>query len=88
MIYNWCDGEGASAVDGRDAVLLQRAGTPAVDAAHAAVFTIESKNCKWRLGQLRGMALVFLIALIEQGNVIVQRTGIEGFVGGYFDANS
>ena len=44
MIYNRCDGEGAGAVDGRDAVLLQRTGAPTVDAAHAALLSVEGKD--------------------------------------------
>ena len=42
--YNRGDGEGAGAVDGGDAVLLQRTGAPAVDATHAAVLTVKGEN--------------------------------------------
>ena len=38
------DGEGAGAVDGGETVLLQRAGAPAVDAAHAAVFSVDGEH--------------------------------------------
>ena len=40
----WDDGEGAGAVDGGEAVLLEWAGAPAVDAAHAAVLAVESEH--------------------------------------------
>ena len=38
------NGEGAGAVDGWKAVLLQRTGTPTVDAAHAAVLAVEGED--------------------------------------------
>ena len=39
-----CQGEGTGAVDGREAVLFQRAGAPTVDAAHAAVFSVKGED--------------------------------------------
>ena len=42
--FNWGDGEGAGAVNGWQAVLLQRTGAPAVDAAHAAVLTVKGED--------------------------------------------
>lgn len=52
MICNRGDGEGAGAVDGGDAVLLQRTGTPAVDAAHAAVLAVKRENGESRFLEL------------------------------------
>jgi hypothetical protein len=45
--FNRCDGEGAGAVDGWDAVLLQRTGTPTVDATHAAVLAVKRQYGKF-----------------------------------------
>ena len=44
LFDNGSDGEGAGAVMGWDAVLLQRASAPTVDAAHAAVLTVKGKD--------------------------------------------
>ena len=43
-LFYWGDGEGAGAVDGGEAVLLQGTGTPTVDASHAAVLAVEGKH--------------------------------------------
>ena len=44
LFDNGGEGEGAGAVDGGETVCVQRAGAPAVDAAHATVLTIESQD--------------------------------------------
>ena len=38
------NGEGAGAVDGGQTVLLQRTGTPTVDATHAAVLAVKRQE--------------------------------------------
>ena len=52
MICNRLDSEGAGAVDGWETVLLQRAGAPAVDAAHAAVLAVKRENGESRFLEL------------------------------------
>ena len=44
LFDNGSEGEGEGAVGGGEAVLFKRAGTPTVDATHAAVLTVERED--------------------------------------------
>ncbi len=44
LFDNGSEGEGAGAGGGGEAVGVQRTGAPAVDAAHAAVLTVEGED--------------------------------------------
>ena len=44
LFDNGGEGEGEGAVDGEETVGVQWAGTPAVDAAHAAVLAVEGED--------------------------------------------
>ncbi len=44
LFDNRSEGEGAGAIDGGEAVCVQRTGAPTVDAAHAAVLAVEGQD--------------------------------------------